>query len=46
MEHIIEEVSFDIDENGEKKTVVIDADFVMNNIVKESRASALWKYIL
>ena len=33
-------------QNGEKKTVVIDGEFVMNNIVKESRASALRKYIL
>lgn len=46
MEHIIEEVSFDVDENGAMKKVVIDKAFVVNNIVKESKEYNLHKYIL
>lgn len=46
MEHIIEEVSFDVDENGSMKKVVIDKAFVVNNIVKESKEYNLHKYIL
>lgn len=46
MEHIIEEVSFDVDENGVFKEVCIDRDFVVNNIVKESKEYNLHKYIL
>lgn len=46
MEHIIEEVSFDVDENGAIKKVVIDKAFVVNNIVKESKEYNLHKYIL
>ena len=46
MEHIIEEVSFDIGEEGKARTVVINSEFVTNNIVKESASAHLKKYIL
>lgn len=44
MEHIVEDISYDIDEDGEKKTVVIDKSYVENNFRTESRN--LKKYVL
>lgn len=44
MEHIVEDVSYDINEDGEKRTVVIDKDYVVKNFRTESRN--LRKYIL
>ncbi len=44
MEHIVEDISYDISEEGEKKTVVIDRDYVLNNFRTESRN--LKKYVL
>ncbi|MEG1710209.1 MAG: ATP-dependent protease ATPase subunit HslU [Clostridia bacterium] len=46
MEHIVEEVSFEIVENGIKSNIIINKEFVANNIVKESRAYNLKRYIL
>lgn len=37
MEHIVEDISYDIAEEGEKKTVVIDKAYVENNFRTESR---------
>ena len=44
MEHIVEDISYDIDEVGAKKTVVIDKTYVENNFRTESRN--LRKYVL
>ena len=44
MEHIVEDISYDIAEEGEKKTVVIDKAYVENNFRTESRN--LKKYVL
>lgn len=44
MEHIVEDISYDIDEEGVKKTVVIDKTYVENNFRTESRN--LKKYVL
>lgn len=44
MEHIVEDISYDIDEEGEKKHVVINKDYVQNNFRTESRN--LKKYVL
>ncbi len=44
MEHIMEDISYDISEDGEKKTVVIDKQYVLDNFRTESRN--LKKYIL
>ena len=44
MEHIVEDISYDIDEIGAKKTVVIDKAYVENNFRTESRN--LKKYVL
>ena len=44
MEHIVEDISYDIDEEGEKKVVVIDKAYVENNFRTESRN--LKKYVL
>lgn len=44
MEHIVEDISYDIAEEGEKKTVVIDKAYVENNFRTESRN--LKKYLL
>lgn len=44
MEHIVEDVSYDVDEEGKAKTVVIDKAYVEKNFRTESRN--LKKYIL
>lgn len=44
MEHIVEDISYDIDENGIAKKIVIDKAYVENNFRTESRN--LKKYIL
>ena len=44
MEHIVEDISYDIDESGEVKTVVIDRAYVASNFQTESRN--LKKYVL
>ena len=44
MEHIVEDISYDIDEEGEPKKVVIDREYVLNNFKTESRN--LKKYVL
>ena len=44
MEHIVEDISYDIDEVGAKKTVIIDKAYVENNFRTESRN--LKKYVL
>ena len=44
MEHIVEDISYDIDEEGETKKVVIDREYVLNNFKTESRN--LKKYVL
>ena len=44
MEHIVEDISYDIDEVGATKTVVIDKAYVENNFRTESRN--LKKYVL
>ncbi|MCH5151139.1 MAG: ATP-dependent protease ATPase subunit HslU [Clostridiales bacterium] len=44
MEHIVEDISYDIDEEGATKTVVIDKAYVENNFRTESRN--LKKYVL
>lgn len=44
MEHIVEDISYDIDEEGSSKTVVIDKAYVENNFRTESRN--LKKYVL
>ncbi len=44
MEHIVEDISYDIDEEGEKKVIVIDKAYVENNFRTESRN--LKKYVL
>lgn len=44
MEHIVEDISYDIDEEGDKKTIVIDKTYVENNFRTESRN--LKKYVL
>lgn len=44
MEHIVEDISYDIDEEGAKKTVIIDKGYVENNFRTESRN--LKKYVL
>lgn len=46
MEHIIEQVSFDINETGDATTVVIDKEFVINNLSKETKTYNIKKYIL
>ena len=44
MEHIVEDISYDIDENGAAKKIVIDKSYVENNFRTESRN--LKKYVL
>lgn len=44
MEHIVEDISYDVSEEGEQKTVVIDQKYVLDNFRTESRN--LKKYIL
>ena len=44
MEHIVEDISYDIDEEGATKTVIIDKAYVENNFRTESRN--LKKYVL
>ncbi len=44
MEHIVEDISYDIAEEGATQTVVIDQQYVLNNFRTESRN--LKKYIL
>lgn len=44
MEHIVEDISYDISQEGEKKVVVIDRQYVLNNFRTESRN--LKKYVL
>ena len=44
MEHIVEDVSYDVDEEGASKTVMIDKQYVENNFRTESRN--LKKYLL
>ncbi len=44
MEHIVEDISYDIDEEGQTKKVVIDKTYVENNFRTESRN--LKKYVL
>ena len=44
MEHIVEDISFDIDEEGAKKKVIIDKTYVENNFRTEARN--LKKYVL
>lgn len=44
MEHIVEDISYDIDEEGVKKTVIIDKSYVESNFRTESRN--LKKYVL
>ncbi len=44
MEHIVEEISYDVEDDGPHKTVVIDKAFVESNFRTESRN--LKKYIL
>ena len=44
MEHIVEDISYDISEEGEKRTVVIDSKYVLDNFRTESRN--LKKYVL
>ena len=44
MEHIVEEISYDVEEDGPHKTVVIDKAFVESNFRTESRN--LKKYVL
>ena len=44
MEHIVEDISYDIDEEGAKKVIVIDKAYVENNFRTESRN--LKKYVL
>ncbi len=44
MEHIVEDISYDINEEGEVRKVVIDKDYVLNNFRTESRN--LKKYVL
>lgn len=44
MEHIVEDISYEIDEEGAKKTVLIDKAYVENNFRTESRN--LKKFVL
>ena len=44
MEHIVEDISYDIDEEGQTKQVVINKEYVENNFRTESRN--LKKYVL
>lgn len=44
MEHIVEDISYEISEDGENRIVVIDQQYVLNNFRTESRN--LKKYIL
>ena len=44
MEHIVEDISYEISEEGEKRTVVIDSKYVLDNFRTESRN--LKKYVL
>jgi len=44
MEHIVEDISYDIGENGERKKIVIDDKYVKDNFMSESRN--LKKYVL
>ena len=44
MEHIVEDISYEIDEEGARKTVLIDKAYVENNFRTESRN--LKKYVL
>lgn len=44
MEHIVEDISYDIGENGERKKIVIDDKYVKDNFLTESRN--LKKYVL
>ncbi len=44
MEHIVEDISYDVDEEGVKKTVVIDEKYVRDNFMTEDRN--LKKFIL
>lgn len=44
MEHIVEDISYDINEDGENKSIVIDKSYVENNLRTEARN--LKKYVL
>ena len=44
MEHIVEDISYDIGENGQQKKIVIDEKYVKDNFLTESRN--LMKYVL
>ena len=44
MEHIVEDISYDIGENGQSKKIVIDDKYVKDNFLTESRN--LMKYVL
>lgn len=44
MEHIVEDISYDIEEEGKTRKVVIDREYVLNNFRTESRN--LKKYVL
>lgn len=46
MEHLLEEVSFNVDNGGEKVKVTVDKKFVKDNLTKETIAQNLRKYIL
>ncbi|MEG1706160.1 MAG: HslU--HslV peptidase ATPase subunit, partial [Clostridia bacterium] len=45
LEHIVEEISFDVEEEGAMKSVVVDRKFVEDNFSK-SMSLNLKKYIL
>lgn len=46
LEHIIEEISFDVDEEGVTKKFVIDKEFVDKNMKQSTKSLNLKKYIL
>ena len=46
LEHLLEEVSFNVDNGGEKVKVTVDKKFVKDNLTKETIAQNLRKYIL
>ncbi len=45
LEHIVEDISYDVNEEGEPRTVVIDRNYVENNF-KTEKSRNLRKYIL
>lgn len=46
LEHLLEDVSFNVDNNGKNVKIKIDKKFVDDNLTKETRAQNLKKYIL